>query len=293
MSYIGRFAPSPTGDLHFGSLVAAVASYLQAKVSGGKWLVRIEDIDPPREVTGSAERIVRDLARFGLVADEPVFFQSRRKAAYEQACQQLLLAGKAYWCGCSRTDLPPSGVYPGTCRNGMPQGKHARSIRIKVDNDVIRFHDRLQGPQADHLQFSTGDFVIQRADGLIAYQLAVVIDDAYQHISEVVRGADLLDSTARQIFLQGCLGLPTPVYAHVPLALLPDGSKLSKRTQSDPIRHEAPAAALRLAMAFLGHAAPCLDLAGTWDWARNNWSLDKVPRARAKPFGEYGHAVTL
>lgn len=290
---IGRFAPSPTGDLHFGSLVAAVASYLQAKQAGGKWLVRVEDIDPPREVAGSAQRIIRDLLRFGMIADEAVLFQSQRSEAYDRACQQLLNSGQAYWCSCSRADLPSSGVYPGTCRNGIRPGRKARSIRVKVGAGKIRFRDRLQGEQVETLQESVGDFVIRRADGLFAYQLAVVIDDAFQNITEVVRGADLLDSTARQIHLQVCLGLPTPGYAHIPVALLPDGNKMSKSSQSDPIRREPPAAALRLALAFLGHNAPNLDLAGTWAWALKNWSLDKVPHIPAMPFAGYRNRVTL
>lgn len=282
-NYVGRFAPSPTGDLHFGSLVAAVASYLQAKKSGGKWLLRIEDIDPPREVAGSATGIIQDLSRFGLIPDEPVLFQSCRSKAYENACEQLLLSARAYWCGCSRKDLPPTGIYPGTCRQGIPQGRKPRAIRIKVDTGTIRFHDRLQGKVIDDLQSTVGDFVIRRADGMFAYQLAVVIDDAFQNITEIVRGADLLDSTARQIYLQTCLKLPVPDYVHIPIALLPDGSKLSKSSRSDPVRRETPASALRLALAFLGHLAPQQNLAGTWDWALEHWSLHKVPRVRARP----------
>ncbi len=281
---IGRFAPSPTGDLHFGSLVAAVASYLQAKKSAGKWLLRVEDIDPPREVSGSAGRIIRDLSRLGLIADDPVLFQSQRSAAYEQACQQLLGSGQAFWCGCSRNDLPASGVYPGTCRNGIPRGRKPRSIRVKTGSQPIRFRDHVQGPQIEDLQSTVGDFVIRRADGLFAYQLAVVVDDAWQNITEVVRGADLLDSTARQIWLQTCLGLPTPDYAHLPVVVQPDGTKLSKSKRSDPIHSESPATALRLALAFLGHAAPQRNLADTWAWALEHWSLCKVPRVPASPF---------
>jgi len=261
-----------------------VAGYLQAKRSGGKWLIRVEDIDPPREVAGSAASIIRDLSCFGMTTDEPPLFQSRRIKAYEQACEHLLRTNQAYWCGCSRSDLPTSGIYPGTCRNGIPPGRKPRSIRIKVGTATIRFQDRLQGEQIEALQSSVGDFVIRRADGLYAYQLAVVVDDAFQKITEVVRGADLLDSTVRQIYLQTCLGLPHPVYAHLPVAVLPDGSKLSKSNRSDPIRCEAPATALRLALAYLGHAAPVKDLAGTWRWAKANWSLNNVPKMLAKPF---------
>jgi len=290
---IGRFAPSPSGDLHFGSLLAAVASYLQAKQSGGTWIIRVEDIDPPREVAGSAQRIIQDLSRLGMVSDEPVLFQSQRTAAYERACQQLLSSGQAFWCGCSRADLPESGVYPGTCRDGLPAGREPRSIRMRVNDQTIGFPDRVQGQQRFDLRDSVGDFVVRRADGLIAYQLAVVVDDAFQNVSEVVRGADLLDSTPRQIYLQQCLGLPTPAYAHVPVVLASDGSKLSKSTRSDPVRNERPPAALRMALAFLGHEAPKRDLAGTWEWALENWSLDKVPRVPSRSIEEYRNPVRL
>lgn len=281
--YVGRFAPSPTGELHFGSLLAAVASYLQARKSAGKWLLRIEDIDPPREVAGSAQRIIRDLARFGLVTDAPVLFQSRRSPAYQQACEQLIESGRAYWCACSRKDLPPSGIYPGTCRDGIPNGRKPRAIRIKVAAAPVRFHDGLQGVQVENLQSSVGDFVIRRADGLFAYQLAVVVDDTFQRVTEIVRGADLLDSTARQIWLQNCLNQPTPVYLHIPVATLPNGNKLSKGSHSDPVRQQTPAEALRQALAFLGHDAPRRDLAGTWNWALDHWTLESVPRVRSAP----------
>jgi len=280
---IGRFAPSPTGDLHFGSLVAAVASFLQAKSSGGKWLVRVEDIDPPREVAGSAARIIGDLAHFGLCSDEPVLFQSSRLKAYEQTCAQLLAGGQAYWCGCSRKDIPASGVYPGTCRNGIPRGRKPRAMRIRVDSRTIQWHDLVQGSQSEELESSTGDFVIKRADGFFAYQLAVVVDDAFQRVTEVVRGADLIDSTPRQIWLQKSLGFSVPQYAHVPVVISPNGGKLSKRLQSDPVRLQSRATALREALSFLGHAAPEGDLSSTWGWALANWSADRVPKARQLP----------
>lgn len=278
---VGRFAPSPTGDLHFGSLLAAVASYAQAKVSGGQWLLRIEDIDPPREVPGSAARIVADLQRFGMHSDSPVLYQSTRTAAYRDALQELLDRGLAFWCGCSRSDLPQSGVYPGTCRNGLPPGKRRRVVRLRVDPEPVRFTDQVQGEVAESLPQTVGDFVIWRADGLPAYQLAVVVDDAFQHITEVVRGADLLASTARQIQLQRGLGLPTPRYAHHPVAVGTDGHKLSKRTSSDPVRAMSPANSLQAALRFLGQPCPTgagLDLDGTWRWALDNWSLPRVPR---------------
>jgi glutamyl-Q tRNA(Asp) synthetase len=251
-------------------------------VSCGKWLVRMEDIDPPREVAGSAQRIIQDLARFGLNGDEPVLFQSQRRAAHERACDELVRSGQAYWCGCSRNDLLNSGTYPGTCRNGISRGKKPRAVRIRVNSTPVEFHDRLQGTHAENLLSTSGDFVVRRADGLIAYQLAVVLDDAFQGVSEVVRGADLLDSTARQVWLQRCLNLPTPKYAHIPVAVLGDGAKLSKSNHADPVRSADPARALRAALAFLGHPAPPLNLTGTWRWALDNWSLEKVPRQLAR-----------
>jgi len=280
MRYVGRFAPSPTGDLHFGSLLAAVASFLQARQSGGKWLLRIEDIDPPREVAGSVQRIIADLARIGLSPDGEVLFQSSRSFAYRKACEQLLESGQAYWCACSRKNLPPSGIYPGTCRSGISPGQKPRALRLRVPSEPVRFTDGLQGAQMEQLQRTSGDFVIQRADGLYAYQLAVVVDDAYQGVTEIVRGADLLDSTARQIWLQQCLDLPTPEYIHIPVAAGADGKKLSKSSGADSLSRFSPAKALREALAFLGHNAPELDLPGTWIWALNNWSLEKVTGKR-------------
>jgi glutamyl-Q tRNA(Asp) synthetase len=256
MRRIGRFAPSPTGDLHFGSLVAAVASYLQAKSSGGLWLIRVEDIDPPREVQGSAGRILGDLNEMGMRPDQPVLYQSRRSEAYDLAITALLDRGQAYRCGCSRAELPNSGVYPGTCRNGLPQGKSPRSVRLRVSDELVGFTDLVQGHVSENLQESVGDFVIRRADGLAAYQLAVVVDDAFQGVTEVVRGADLLGSTARQIHLQNCLGLATPVYAHHPVAVGKDGRKLSKRLGSDPIASSPTGQVLEMALRFLGQPCP-------------------------------------
>jgi glutamyl-Q tRNA(Asp) synthetase len=267
--------------LHFGSLVAAVASFLEAKSAGGRWLVRIDDIDPPREKPGSAKRILRDLERFGLKPDAPVLYQSSRTGAYRAAVDRLLEQGMAFPCGCSRRDLPESGVYPGTCREGLAPGKPARSVRLKVTGKPVRFVDGIQGPQEDNLHETVGDFVIWRADELPAYQLAVVVDDAWQEVSEVVRGADLLDSTARQVHLQGCLGLPRPDYAHHPVALDGDGRKLSKRDGSDPVARLSPARALWLALHFLGQDCPHgLDLDSAWRWALEHWRLDCVPRSR-------------
>jgi len=278
--YVGRFAPSPTGELHFGSLISAVASFLQAKSADGEWLIRVEDIDPPREVPGSARRILQELRLFGMQSARPILYQSERTEAYHQARDRLVESGQAFWCGCSRAELAGSGRYPGTCRNGIPKGKLPRSIRIRVDDRMVSFTDRLQGKMEENLQETVGDFVIQRADGLPAYQLAVVVDDAYQGVTEVVRGIDLLGSTARQIHLQHCLDLPIPVYAHHPIALGDDGRKLSKRYGSDPITALPHASALEMALRFLGQPCPSgLSQENLWLWAMENWKLSNIPAA--------------
>jgi len=279
---IGRFAPSPTGDLHFGSLVTAVGSYLEAKSTGGRWLLRIEDIDPPREVTGSARRIISDLDRLGMQADGPVLFQSKRLDAYKQVVGQLLDEGLAYPCACSRKDLPESGIYPGTCRNGIPAGKQARSIRLIVSSSSCEFTDKLQGQITDSPAGISGDFIIQRADGLFAYQLAVVVDDEFQSVTQVVRGADLLDSTSRQICLQQALGYATPDYLHLPVALSEDGQKLGKRVQTDPVKHQDPTFAVERALAFLGQHPPSgYSLHAIWNWAFGHWNNELIPRCKA------------
>lgn len=278
MIRVGRFAPSPTGDLHFGSLVAAVASYLDVKARGGRWLVRVENLDPPREVAGSAERILGSLRAFGLRSDEAVLFQGERRAAHQAAMQHLLDKNLAYWCGCSRTDLPPSGVYPGTCRNGLPPGKTARAVRIKTQSDEICFIDRIRGRQRENLRETVGDFIIWRADGLPAYQLAVAVDDAFQGITDVVRGSDLLASTARQIWVLERLGLPLPTYAHHPVATSADNIKLSKRLASDPVATAALPETLARALRFLGQPCPAgLSLSDAWQWALKHWDLSAVP----------------
>lgn len=284
-SYVGRFAPSPTGDLHFGSLVAAVASRLQARINSGQWLIRIEDLDPPREVAGSAGRILADLDRFGMHSDTPVLFQSSRLDAYQAAARSLLESEKAFVCTCSRRDLPGSGIYPGTCRNARRPDQPGASIRFRTPSLEIRFIDRVQGTFEQRLDQAVGDFVIRRADGLPAYQLAVVLDDAHQGVTEVVRGADLLDSTPRQIALQSALGLPTPEYLHVPLAMLPDGSKLSKRSNADPVRAAEATTAVTAALRFLGQEPPACDsLEALWDWALQNWRAERIPRQGRLPW---------
>lgn len=282
--YIGRFAPSPTGDLHFGSLVAAVGSCLQARTSEGQWRVRVEDIDPPREVPGSAEGILRELARLGMTQDGPVLFQSQRMEAYREACMRLIANGRAYYCRCSRKMLPEEGVYPGTCRNARVEASEVKRLRFRVEEPIYAFEDKVMGRFEQDLANEVGDFVIQRPDGLPAYQLAVVVDDAWQSITEVVRGADLLDSTPRQIALQKALGLPTPSYCHLPLAILPDGSKLSKRLRSDPTSAYEPADAVRQALVFLGQTPPTkLELDQLWSWAIAHWDISRVPRRSAVP----------
>jgi glutamyl-Q tRNA(Asp) synthetase len=259
--YCGRFAPSPTGPLHFGSLIAAVGSYLDARLRGGVWLLRMEDIDTSRNVPGAADDILKTLAAFGFEWDGEVLFQTRRIEAYVDALEQLKQNGLAYACACSRKEIADSAThaaidgglaYPGTCRNGLPSGREARAWRLRVDAREIAFDDRLQGRLAQHLERDVGDFVLRRADGLFAYQLAVVVDDAWQGVTHVVRGADLLASTPRQIWLQRCLGYPEPHYAHLPVAANPAGEKLSKQTRAQALRVEQASAELVRALVFLG-----------------------------------------
>ena len=268
--------------MHFGSLVSAVGSYLEARKAGGLWLLRVEDIDPPREVAGSARRIINDLHSLGMVPDETVLYQSTRLEAYQQAVDRLLEAGLAYHCACSRKDLSANGKYPGTCRNGMPPGKKPRSIRFVVDAGICTFNDRLQGLVSESPAETVGDFIIRRADGLFAYQLAVVIDDHFQGVTQVVRGADLLDSTCRQICLQKAFGWTPPEYMHLPVAVSADGKKLSKRTHTDPIKLQDPANAVALALKFLGQHPPSgLSLDDLWRWAMQHWNSDLVPRVKS------------
>jgi glutamyl-Q tRNA(Asp) synthetase len=263
--YIGRFAPSPTGPLHAGSLVAAVASYLDARAHHGSWLVRIEDIDEGRSVPGAAEGILALLATLGMHADGEVVWQSRRKHLYQAAFDQL--AANAYPCGCNRREIADSrlgfapdgaALYPGTCREGLAPGRTTRSLRLRVPEagaDIITFTDRFAGTTSQRLASESGDFVLKRADGYWAYQLAVVVDDADQGVTDIVRGADLLDSTPRQIYLQRLLGVPTPRYLHVPVVRNAAGEKLSKQTGALAVRpgdEAAASAALLDAARFLG-----------------------------------------
>lgn len=249
--YRGRFAPSPTGPLHFGSLVAALGSWLVARRAGGQWLVRIEDLDPPREVPGAARQQLFTLERFGLVPDAAPWVQSTRGEAYELAMNALLASGHAFECHCSRGDLAATGGIHRRCVD-RPRPGRPPAVRLRVPDARLVFQDRIQGAFGQDLRREVGDFVIRRADGFWAYQLAVVVDDAAQGITDVVRGADLLDSTPRQILLQRCLGLPTPGYAHLPLVLDDQGRKLGKSLAALPIDANAPMPALHAAWCFLG-----------------------------------------
>jgi glutamyl-Q tRNA(Asp) synthetase len=264
--YRGRFAPSPTGPLHAGSLVAALASWLDARAQGGTWLVRIEDVDGPRCRPGTDLRILGQLATCGMLADEPPVWQSdpARRALYTAALDRLVAAGSAYPCACTRQDiaaaLSASGLeherfgerpYPGTCRGGL-RGKAARAWRLRVAEGIVEWTDRRLGAQQQDVAAAVGDFVLKRADGLWAYQLAVVVDDAEQGITDVVRGEDLADNTARQIVLQHALGLPTPRYLHTPLVRAADGHKLSKQNGAAPLDLADPVRALQAAAAVLG-----------------------------------------
>lgn len=280
-SYVGRFAPSPTGALHFGSLVAAVGSYLRARSRGGLWLLRIEDLDPPREVPGAAGEQIATLAAFGMQPDAPVLYQSRSARLHQSALEQLLACDAAFWCGCSRRDIPPDGIYPGTCRHGLPPGREPRGVRIRTDDaDIECFVDAVQGEYCDHPGRIGGDFIIRRGDGLIAYQLAVVVDDADAGITEVVRGADLIDSTPRQLLVYRRLGLAPPEWMHLPVVTDDSGRKLSKSDGDDPVVARPRSEALRLALRALGHEPPGgARLLGTqMDWALANFDIERIPR---------------
>ncbi|SRR5258706_6707869 len=283
--YRGRFAPSPTGPLHFGSLIAAVASYLDARANHGEWLVRIEDIDRERCRPEWADDILRTLAAFGFEWDGEIVFQSRRTEFYRDALDRLTRAGMTYPCGCSRREIGDSAlpgidgaVYPGTCRNGLAAGRTARAIRIRTSGMSITFNDAIRGTVTQDVAREIGDFVVRRADGPFAYQLAVVVDDAQQGITHVVRGGDLLLSTPRQIGLQRALGYTTPGYAHLPVAVNARGDKLSKQTGAAAVDSNQPGAALCTALAFLDQPLPAapLPLHELWQWAISHWQMQRV-----------------
>ncbi|MDD5330000.1 MAG: tRNA glutamyl-Q(34) synthetase GluQRS [Sulfuricella sp.] len=331
--YRGRFAPSPTGPLHFGSLLAAVGSFLEARSRGGEWLVRMEDLDLPRVVPGAADGILRTLEAFGLYWDGPVLVQSARTEAYRAALAELEKLGAVYPCACTRKEIADSAlnmklakrdlvplsrpavvaaqqrepgedtpcgcrerargegsgidgpVYPGTCRGGLPIGRSARAVRLRTGSGVVEFDDGLQGKVSQNLATEVGDFVVRRADGLFAYQLAVVVDDAEQAVTHVVRGADLLDSTPRQIYLQRLLGLPTPAYLHLPVAVNQRGEKLSKQTLAPAVSADDPVGVLFDVLTFLGQAPPPESredgLEFLWKWAVAHWRADRLPARRA------------
>ena len=326
-SYRGRFAPSPTGPLHFGSLVAAIGSYLDAKHHQGQWLLRVEDLDTPRTVNGAADAILHTLEAFGLHWDEAVLYQSQRTAVYEQALHELLAIGAVYPCACTRKEIADSAlhgiegqIYHGTCRNGVPAGREGRAWRVRTDyssrhsresgnpaiqnalflnpldsrlrgndstlNDggIIQFDDALQGLLTQHLENEIGDFVVKRADGLFAYQLAVVVDDAFQDITHVVRGSDLLSSTPRQIYLQRLLGLTTPAYMHLPVAINAQGEKLSKQTLAAPVDVHNISNTLWRALEFLRQQPPAESASCRPEeilaWAIAHWDKDKLKDVR-------------
>jgi glutamyl-Q tRNA(Asp) synthetase len=289
--YIGRFAPSPTGPLHAGSLVAALASWLDARANNGRWLVRIEDVDTPRSVAGAADTILRQLADCGLDADEPPLWQSARGGLYQQALDQLVDSGLAYPCSCSRKDIEEALaalgrpherhaelVYPGTCRTGL-HGKPARAWRLRVPPGVVRWTDRRLGPQQQDVEREVGDFVLKRADGLWAYQLAVVVDDAAQGVTDVVRGEDLADNTPRQILLQRALVLPTPRYLHAPLVLGAKGEKLSKQNGARALDTRDALGALNAAAVALGlspRTGPVTQALAAWvSQGRDSYNLPR------------------
>jgi glutamyl-Q tRNA(Asp) synthetase len=285
-SYVGRFAPSPTGALHLGSLVAAAASYLDARAARGRWLVRIEDLDAPRVIRGSDATLLRTLDAFGFEYDRDVLYQSTRLAAYQDALQRLGRLGLLYRCGCTRRELSSEdggeGRYPGTCRDRpRREGPHALRFRVEVDT---AWHDRIQGPQAAPAAM-LGDVIVRRRDGLVAYQLAVVVDDAWQGITQVVRGADLLASTGWQVAIARALGAEVPTYAHVPLVVEPDGAKLSKSRRAVPLDPADASPWLATALSLLGVDLP-RDLAGAppadlWPWAISQWDPARLAgRAR-------------
>ncbi|MCH4874822.1 MULTISPECIES: tRNA glutamyl-Q(34) synthetase GluQRS [Pseudomonas] len=281
-AYTGRFAPTPSGHLHFGSLVAALASYLDARSVGGRWLLRMEDLDPPREMPGAQAAILDALERYGFEWDGELVRQSDRHDAYAHVLDRLFSQGLAYACTCSRKQLEGyNGIYPGFCRNAGHSIENA-AIRLRVPELQYAFKDRVQGEFRQHLGREVGDFVIRRRDGLYAYQLAVVLDDAWQGVTDIVRGADLLDSTPRQLYMQELLGLSQPRYLHVPLIVQPDGHKLGKSYRSPPLTADQATPLLLRALRTLGqktdagleHASPREIL----NWGIQHWNADLIPR---------------
>jgi glutamyl-Q tRNA(Asp) synthetase len=284
-AYTGRFAPSPTGPLHLGSLLAAVASYLDARHHHGRWLVRIEDVDGPRVVRGAADRILRALEAHSLDWDEPPVLQSGRTAAYELALGALAAHGHVFYCECSRRQLRGLHPYPGSCRAVRKAPSRPHAVRLRVPAEELAFDDLVQGRFAQHLDREVGDFVLRRRDGIHAYQLAVVVDDAWQGVTRVVRGADLLDNTPRQMLLADRLDLSRLEYAHVPILVDRDGAKLSKQTRATGVDDRAAGHNLYTVLELLGQVPPP-ELqreppSTVLEWARPNWQLTRVPQQRA------------
>lgn len=288
-AYRGRFAPSPTGPLHFGSLVAAVGSYLEAKSRQGEWVVRIENVDPTREIAGISGRILDTLQALGMEWDGDVVYQEQRYKAYQAALAVLERQDLIYPCICSRKEITDSTItgidgpiYPDTCRERFLHHGYRGAWRIRTDNRPIEFEDSLQGRVLQRLHSDIGDFVLRRVDGVFAYQLAVVVDDAEQGITHVVRGRDLLNSTSRQIYLQQLLGYSTPSYLHLPVVVNAQGTKLSKQTCATPIDVSDPMPQLMTALRFLGQAAPeeliRSNVCTFWKWATENWKPDRIPQ---------------
>ena len=287
MSYIGRFAPSPTGPLHMGSLVAAVASYLQARSKQGQWLLRIEDLDPPREIAGATDDIIRTLDEFGFEWDGEIIRQSNRADLYLQALDELSKQDHIYPCTCSRSDIKKTAQpgpyclrYAGTCREGVHTPEKTHSLRLKTPDENIGFNDYIQKHYQQNLNRDIGDFIVKRADGQFAYQLAVVVDDAEQNISEIVLGSDLLDSTPRQIYIQKILSLPQPDYAHIPVIVNADNEKLSKQTMASPVKKNEAARNLYTALNYLEQRPPGelqnAAITELWDWAISHWDIDNI-----------------
>lgn len=287
--YRGRFAPSPTGPLHFGSLIAAMGSYLQAKHQHGKWLLRIDDIDPPRELKGAADNILKTLEGFGFEWDENILYQSSRLQDYQEAVNRLVKQQLAYPCSCSRASiLKKTGqvkgeiVYPGFCRNEPLKHSSEYSIRLRINNELIRFNDVIQGKQVFNLQKQNGDFILQRRDRHFSYHLASGIDDAEQGITEVVRGADLLNCTPCQIHVQHMLNLSTPHYCHLPVAVNDAGQKLSKQSHAKPINPGNSVDLLYKSLKFLGQMPPIhlmkANQEDIWRWAKTHWRFDLIPK---------------
>lgn len=288
--YRGRFAPSPTGPLHFGSLIAAVGSYLQARAHNGEWWIRIENIDPPREAKGATDSILHSLEAHGMEWDANVQYQHDRLDRYSEVLDELQLTGRLYACTCSRRQIAEKVdqadgalIYPGTCRDKNRQPDESHALRVDTRNAVIIFEDKIQGVQHFQLQQQSGDYVLRRADGLFSYQLAVAIDDVEQGMTEVVRGCDLLDSTARQVYLHQLLNMTSPAYAHLPVAVDPEtGRKLSKQTFARALDNNSAIDNIWNVLVFLGQTPPVelrkADLDSVWQWAISNWRVSNVPQ---------------